>query len=126
MIIKIVWKKKKKNVQVSLELDDKLMSESNNLSAWNDQTITELHSIQERVGKFLEDLYHDMTYQQVQHQQEKNINIQNILLQLCHMNEFFRDSEKREITSKRGKYIHMFSDTYLVNNSSKVKCPNVN
>lgn len=48
-----------KNLQTSVELNDKLISESKNSSVKNDETITELHSIQERVGKFLEDLRHD-------------------------------------------------------------------
>lgn len=50
---------KKKNLQIAIELNDKLMCESTNSSVWNDQIITELHSIQERVEKFLEDLRHD-------------------------------------------------------------------
>lgn len=50
---------KKKNLQASVELNEKLTSENKNSSVWNDKTITELHSIQERVGKFFEDLRHD-------------------------------------------------------------------
>jgi len=113
---------KKKNLQTSVELNDKLISESKNSSVWNDKTLTDLQSIQERVEKFLADLRHDIPtgkrYSlsqflylyikfkcsfnisfQVQHQQEKNINIHGILLQLRHTNELFRDSETQEITS---------------------------
>jgi len=117
---------KKKNLQTSIELNDKLISESKNSSVWNDKTLTDLQSIQERIEKFLTDLRHDTPTGkryylsfflsqflylyikfkcsfnisfQVQHRQEKNINIHGILLQLRHTNELFRDSEMQEITS---------------------------
>jgi len=51
---------KKKNLQTSVELNDKLISENKNSSVWNDKTLTDLQSIQERVEKFLADLRHDI------------------------------------------------------------------
>jgi len=51
---------KKKNLEASTKLNDQITNESKNLSDWSNMTTTELHSIQERVGKFLlEDLRQD-------------------------------------------------------------------
>jgi hypothetical protein len=51
---------KKKNLQASIKLNDQITNQSENLSDWSNITTTELHSIQERVGRFLlEDLRHD-------------------------------------------------------------------
>ncbi|KAL0132743.1 hypothetical protein PUN28_000465 [Cardiocondyla obscurior] len=49
----------KKNFEASTELNNKITHESENSSAWNDKTITELHSIHKRIGKFLENLRRD-------------------------------------------------------------------
>jgi FtsZ-binding cell division protein ZapB len=44
---------KNKNLQMSLEQSDKIKSQEETLSDWNDKTITQSHSMQERIGKFL-------------------------------------------------------------------------
>jgi len=56
---KLAEELKEKNLQMSIELNDKLASRSKNSSDWNDKTLIEIHSIQEKIGKFLEDLRHD-------------------------------------------------------------------
>ena len=49
-----------KNVQMLTELNDKIKKQSEISSDWSDKTSTELHSIQEIIGKFLlEELRHD-------------------------------------------------------------------
>lgn len=56
---KLAEELKEKNLQMSIELNDKLASQSKHSSVWNDKTLTEMHLIQEKIGKFLEDLRHD-------------------------------------------------------------------
>lgn len=58
--VKLVEEKKKENLQMFTKLDDEIKRQSEISSDWNDKTRTELHSIQERIGKFLlEDLRRD-------------------------------------------------------------------
>lgn len=48
------------NLQMSIRQNDKIRSQEETLSVWNEKTTTQLHSMQERVGKFLfEELRHD-------------------------------------------------------------------
>ncbi|XP_067210795.1 kinesin-like protein Klp61F [Linepithema humile] len=57
---KLVEEFKKKNLQLSTEQSDKIRNQEENLSDWNGKTTTQLHSMQERIGKFLlEDLRRD-------------------------------------------------------------------
>ncbi|XP_012540169.1 kinesin-like protein Klp61F [Monomorium pharaonis] len=112
---------RKKNLQTFIELNDKLISESNNSSIWNDQTTTELHSIQERIGKFLEDLRHDtptgLTPARKEYQYPKHLVAtsphERILQRFREMRNYLEDSDNEE--------------TVLANNNSpKKKCPNAN
>ncbi|XP_050448393.1 kinesin-like protein Klp61F [Cataglyphis hispanica] len=58
--VKLVKEKEKKNLQMFIKLGDEIKKQSEVSSDWNDKTTTELHSIQERIGKFLlEDLRRD-------------------------------------------------------------------
>ncbi|KAL6443151.1 hypothetical protein ACFW04_002832 [Cataglyphis niger] len=58
--VKLVKEKEKKNLQMFITLGDEIKKQSEISSDWNDKTTTELHSIQERIGKFLlEDLRRD-------------------------------------------------------------------
>lgn len=58
--VKLVKEKEKKNLQMFIKLGDEIKKQSKISSDWNDKTTTELHSIQERIGKFLfEDLRRD-------------------------------------------------------------------
>lgn len=58
--VKLVEEKEKENVQMFVKLNDEIKRQSEISSNWNDKTIMELHSIQEKIGKFLlEDLRRD-------------------------------------------------------------------
>ncbi|CAL1688462.1 unnamed protein product [Lasius platythorax] len=58
--VKLVEEKEKKNLQMFTELNNEITKQSKISSDLNDKTTTELHLIQERIGKFfLEDLRHD-------------------------------------------------------------------
>ncbi|XP_025994445.1 kinesin-like protein Klp61F [Solenopsis invicta] len=112
---------KRKNLQASIKLNDKLVNESNNSSVWNEQTITELHLIQERVGKFLEDLRHDTptgsTPARKEYQYPKHLVAtsphERILQRFRETRNYLENSDNE--------------NTVLVNNNSpKKKCPNAN
>jgi len=58
--VKLVEEKEKENLQMFIKLNDEIKRQSEISSDWSDKTTMELHSIQEKVGKFLlEDLRRD-------------------------------------------------------------------
>ncbi|XP_011875428.1 PREDICTED: bipolar kinesin KRP-130 [Vollenhovia emeryi] len=119
---KLAEELRKKNLQASIELNVKLTSASKNSSFWNDKTITELHSVQESVEKFVEDLRHDTPTGSTPARKE------------------YRYPRYLAETSPHERIIQRFRETrnYLVdisdneetvlvnNNSPKKKCPNAN
>ncbi|KYN01497.1 hypothetical protein ALC62_07679 [Cyphomyrmex costatus] len=118
---KLAEELKEKNLQTSTELNDKLANESKNLSVWNDKTLTEMHSIQEKIGKFLEDLRHDtpsgLTPARKEYQYPRHLITtsphERIIQRFRETRNYFNNSDDEE--------------TILVNNNSpKKKCPNAN
>ncbi|EFN72909.1 Bipolar kinesin KRP-130 [Camponotus floridanus] len=58
--VKLVEEKEKENLQMFIKLNDEIKRQSEISSDWSDKTTMELHSIQEKIGKFLlEDLRRD-------------------------------------------------------------------
>ncbi|XP_011703386.1 PREDICTED: bipolar kinesin KRP-130-like [Wasmannia auropunctata] len=112
---------RKKNLQSFTELNDKLMNESKNASAWNDETLTELHSIHERVGKFLQDLRHDVPTGSTPARKEYQYP-RNFIATSPHERIIQRFRETRNYLDNSDN-----EETILVNNNSpKKKCPNAN
>ncbi|XP_018317683.1 kinesin-like protein Klp61F [Mycetomoellerius zeteki] len=118
---KLAEELKEKNLQMSIELNDKLASQSKHSSVWNDKTLTEMHLIQEKIGKFLEDLRHDtptgLTPARKEYQYPRHL-----IATSPHERIIQRFRETRN-------YLECSDDeeTILVNNNSpKKKCPNAN
>ncbi|XP_011640867.1 kinesin-like protein Klp61F [Pogonomyrmex barbatus] len=118
---KLAEELRKKSLQISTELNDKLIDESKNLSTWNDETIMEVHLIQERIGKFFDDLRRDMptgsTPARKEYQYPRHFVVtsphERIIQRFREAKNYLDNSDNEETT--------------LVNNNSpKKKCPNAN
>lgn len=58
--MKLLRNLRNKNLQACAEMDDRFKDQNEKSSDWNDKTVTQLHSIQERIEKFLlEDIRRD-------------------------------------------------------------------
>ncbi|KYN09726.1 hypothetical protein ALC57_18247 [Trachymyrmex cornetzi] len=118
---KLAEELKEKNLQMSIELNDKLASRSKHSSDWNDKTLTEMHSIQGKISKFLEDLRHDtptgLTPARKEYQYPRHLTATS-----PHERIIQRFRETRNYLDYSDD-----EDTILVNNNSpKKKCPNAN
>lgn len=51
--VKLVEEKEKENLQMFIKLNDEIKRQSEISSDWSNKTTMELHSIQEKIGKFL-------------------------------------------------------------------------
>ncbi|XP_024887827.1 kinesin-like protein Klp61F [Temnothorax curvispinosus] len=120
---KLAEELRKKNLQASKELNDKLTSESEKSSVCYDKTITDLHSIQEKIGKFLGDLRHDtptgLTPARKEYQYPRRL-----VATSPHERIIQRFRETRNYLNLNNSDNE---ETVLVNNNSpKKKCPNAN
>ncbi|KAH0953690.1 hypothetical protein HN011_005552 [Eciton burchellii] len=112
---------KKKNLQASIKLNDQITNQSENLSDWSNITTTELHSIQERVGRFLlEDLRHDTPTGSTPARKEYEYP-KNLIATSPHERIIQRFRQARNYLDNSDD-----EETLVNNNSPRKQCPNAN
>ncbi|XP_032682727.1 kinesin-like protein Klp61F [Odontomachus brunneus] len=120
--MKLLEDLRNRNTQISSNMSDKIGIKNESLSKWNDKTVTQLHSIQQKVEKFLlEDVRHDtptgLTPARKDYQYPRNLIATSPHERII---QRFRDARS---------YVDNSDDeeTTLVNNNSpKKQCPNAN